>query len=105
MALLRDPGVERLHEIRGELLGRGVVQLAALVEQRWSVADVRLGVRHRDRADTEQHLPQLMVCRHAAERAVRLTHDAAGLAAPDALAPRTRADIDRVLQRAGDTAV
>src|SRR5438445_8955605 len=77
---------------------------ARLLEQLVDAAEVRLALQHRH-VEKHHRLAQMMIRAEGADCSRRAADYRRRLAAPHALAVRSRADIDRVLEAARDRAV
>nr|GEU28146.1 hypothetical protein [Tanacetum cinerariifolium] len=99
------PGGVGVDEFFQELPGAVVVQFAVGTEQVGSAADVHLGLLQHRHVEEHQRLAHVVIGAERTGGAGRDADHAGGLAAPHAAAVRTRADVQRVLQRTGGGAV
>ncbi len=101
-----DPVVERVRELGHQLLERPLLEAAALVEAVvGDMAEIGLGLLHHRHVEEHAGLADLVVGAEAADASRRGGDDRRRLLVEHALAIGPRADVDRVLEHAGNAAI
>src|SRR6476469_2830772 len=101
-----DPVMEGVRKTGNKLLQRAFLQASGLVETVVAdVAQIGLGLLHDRHVEEDASLADLVVGPEPADAPWRSSDDRGRLLIEDALAIRPRADVDRILEHAGNSAV